>query len=860
MKVRIAPLLVACGLAAAACDGSPPEPQPAIEEPGTQPPVEEPAVLLQRDWVARGFGEVQLLQRVDLDGDGLDEVAVGARRAVALDGGAGEQRWFFEWEAAPSDPLHAYGDYAMVWEIEPVARADGGADLIVVDDRGKAWRVDGTDGSRQWAVEPDLRFPFGGPITVFGPEDERRFFPSYGYAAYGVATGEVAWESPLPTWPTWSLEARLAAGAPTGLFVAHQYDGSAEQRANGEHTGERGTEEPGLHAVTASGELLFSRAFTPGIQLMAIGVGDLAGTGLDAAVVAFDDGSVLAVDPSGETIWERSLAPFGGEPARTLVQALLAEDVDEDGSAEIFVVAHDAHYLGAPVVPYAVIALDADGAERWRYTYTQKVWQAAIERIGGKPVLVLAAGANDSHSKGDVRFLDLDPAASTRLLRKIEPTHVATSAAVVRHETGERLVVGSTDGILRSYDAASGDAGWDHHLTSFLYGVASVEGEAGTAGVVARDQAGSIAFHDSTGAKRWAHRLQVGPYGFATAATGGVIDGETLVLASSIGFAEDAPGHLEAFTLEGHRRFTTSYEGLPFDLVIGRFEGARIAALESMRAETDVCRLLLQDGGGAVVREIELVACSDGSLFVGDVDGDGRDEIAVHTWPAASGQPAYLALLASDGSIRWMIDEIDQLTEWVELVPGGLVHGGVLSGNRGFVLRRGLDGLRHWSTVLDPLADPLYPQGVGRAGTAVSAAVVDDLDEDGAAEIAVAAASNGLYLLDGATGEVRWETVTEDADRADHLRHEGGLLRFVAADGERPAHLLYAQDGGNAGLRSAVLAVSLGGEVIGTTPIDSVATAIVPVRGWSGTDGAVVSGLYSLYATSLQLDGKEGAE
>ena len=850
-------------LAAAAC-GSSPEPQPAADDPTPEPPgpVPELSWRASHDWVRRGFGEVYRLEATDLDGDGVEELLVAARRPLVLDGMDMTPRWSFDWQPEAHDPLYRASDLATASVMIPV----GGEDVIVVDDRERTWRLAGADGTQVWKRELDTRFGFTSELTSFGDPAARLFFPRYGYAAYDPRTGEEAWRSPLPTWPSYLAEAARGAGEPTGLFAAHQRDSIHEQRgvsarAIGNHDGEHGPDRPGLHGIAPDGALLFSREFATDVQIVALAAADLDASGHDGAVLGFDDGTLLAVDPAGETIWEQTFAPFASDPQRTVLLALEPVDLDGDGADEILALATDGRFLVQPVGPHVLLALDADGSELWRYSFTQRTWTSSVQQLGGDPVFVIGTGPSAGATTGQVFLVDLHADAARRATVLDVPRR-ADAVEIRRGAEGEEIVVGSWDGMLRAF-GPSGAQQWERYLTGHVVDLAAIGDVNATEGVAFADETATVAFVDPEGALAWYRRMDVGEIGLTMGLATGPLgaDGAASVVAIAYGMHQAGPGVVEAYGAAGNLRFALHTQGIPLAVRVGRYAGgAQVAVVESMRSERDTCRLVFFDAGGTRVRETELLPCGGAFLASGDVDGDGSDELGVWLAKAEAFQPSYVLLTGSDGEVRWTIDEIDTHTYWIELVPGGLLHGGVTTGVRGFTMRRdAATGQRAWLSLFDPRPDLAQPDGQPLGADVADVAIVPDRDGDGVDELALSTLCNDLYLLDGATGEVRWNLLTESSE-VQTFRANGGALAWVPEADARPAYLVHAKRGSSLNHRSAIQIVSAEGELEAEVPTASPSTGAVTVMGWSGGPKSVVAGPFSLYATGVEVTEEGAAE
>ncbi len=857
--------MVLAALLATACGGEEQvEPAPHEPEEPAPEPVPEHDWRARRDWHVRGNAFVRSIEIADVDGDGADELIVGGRRPAVLDAATGVQRWWFDWTIDPDDPLYVGGDTDGVSAIAAVP-GDGGADVLTIDEDGHAWRIDGATGALEWKRTLDLRFDSGIRMTLFGDPAAPLFFAVTGYAAHDARTGDESWPSPLPTWPTYLVAAARGEGEPTGLFAGHQHDifrdGNehvGEASIAGSHDGEHGERFSGVHAITPDGTLVFTKRFAEGVQLMGLAAGDLDGDGHDEALAILEDGTLHAIDASGETLWERTIAPYG-DPRRGMIVGLHAADGDHDGADEIYVVVGDGRYGQEINAPHVVLALGADGTELWRHNFSHRAWNSSLHTVDGEPALVIGAGPDDGINLGAAVVVRLAPEAmdrGTAFELPVRPDAIAVRAG----EGSDELVAAAWDGTIRSL-AADGSLSWHAYLGGLIMTVAPIDDGDETLGFALADVMARISFVDRDGTTVWHRSMDLGLVGWASGlATGPLGSGAT---PSVVGIArtqhEAGNGAIAAYSASGALTFARHTAEVPLAVAIGRFAGgAEIAVLQG-EMQTALCELMLLDATGREVSRTQLVRCGGGVVEHGDVDADGVEEIAVRLDPPDPSEPSFVIFARGDGEILWGFDEIDVYTQWLKVVPGALLQGGAAVGGRGFVVRRdAATGQRTWNVQVDPLPDLSNPVGPLVVGAAAHAALVPDRDGDGIDELAVSSVTNELFLLDGATGEIRWQLQTETSEIPSAWRHDGGRLTWVP-DGEgRPGHLVLAEVGGNEPARSSVHFVSPEGRVEAVVPIESSARAIVTARGGSDGPQAVVAGIFGLYATSVADNG--GAE
>ena len=142
----------------------------------------------------------------------------------------------------------------------------------------------------------------------------------------------------------------------------------------------------------------------------------------------------------------------------------------------------------------------------------------------------------------------------------------------------------------------------------------------------------------------------------------------------------------------------------------------------------------------------------EASPAVADLDGDGRDEIAVGSWDGR------MYLWDDDGSLMpgWPVKVGDQIIASAALVDlDGDRHLDIVVGSKDHYLYG-------WTVEADPL--PGFPYDLG--DHVFSSPWIGDLDGDGRADVVVGA-DNGIHVLRdvGPLGRVAWPTFRGDAAR-----------------------------------------------------------------------------------------------
>lgn len=816
-----------------------------------QPAIEPPAQDLQIAWRSKGSGEPYHLIAADFDGDGGKEIAVGGRRPALVEGDGSSRIWLADWIYGPDDNVHAFGDGEMVMGMVAVPAAGGASDLLVANAHGQAYRLDGRTGEPIWHEHLDAKFELFQPV-LFGDPEAPLLFPTTGYAAYDAATGVEAWRSPLRSFPTLVTPARIAGSTAKGLIATIIIDGKVHPRGAAPAEEEK-PKYATIHGLTADGELTWSYQFPDGEQPTAVAAADLDGEGTDSAVVGFDRGVIRAVSPDGTLRWEKPVVLFAEDPLRTFFDAVFARDVDGDGVDEIFAFVRDGdlRFTNAGKGPSRVIAFDSNGEELWRESWDQHERHASIETIAGRPTLLLGSGTWNRLATERILGIDLSPdATDRRVIETTSPYHVFSLAV----NDDDQLVLGTMDGLLRGIDPTDGATAWTFYVNSLILDAATVVGPGDSDRIAVGADFGNVSLVEPGGAVRWNRRMDVGKYGAVTGIETATLDAGTdpVIVATAMAWAEDGAGSVEAFDLDGNRRFALRTAGIPLALATADLNGDGLDELITVEL-TDTCKLVISSETQRL-HETALAPCSGAELSVADVDGDGSLEVGVRGLPGEN-TPSFLALLSGDGGSRWMVGEIDEGSYWMALVPGGMVHAGGTTGNRGFVqLRDGATGEKVWRTQLAPQPDLASPASTEIPGYAVFGTIVSDRNEDGAPEVAVGTYANDLVLLDGATGTIEWSLNLESSEILANYRHEGAALAFVPGHGELPGHLLAAL-GNDPYMRSSAIAVALEGAVLDAEPIEAAARQVIVARD-GGVPTAVIVGGFGLYATNTDAPAK----
>lgn len=782
---------------------------------------------LGQRWRHQGFGETFSLAAADFLGNGELQLAVGGRRPMLLGGDGAEVLWFRDWPA--NDQLLRRGDNDWVYQLAPIANERGAHDLLITtSDLSGAALLDGRDGSEIWSLDAlDTRFPFP-HFTLFGAPAAPSFFPAYGRAAYAASTGEERWRLEREEFHAYVVEARRGAEEPTGLYLV-----SEGEKMIG-FGGTRWTSFPSLLSVDSEGEELFTVTFRDGdegLEPVAVVAADLDGDRIDSVVVAFHGEPIRAYGPDGTLRWEKRWLHWGADPTRTRILEVLAYDLDGDGREELIVFGADAWMYGIEGGGVAFWVLDADGNDLYSVDFDLPLASAKIVQFDdAAPLLLIGTGTSYLPMDGQLLAVRLDPTLEDMTVFRFPMPAQASALTLLGSGRDLALSIGSDDGILRTIDS-SGELLWDHHLGSFFSAAASVPDPGRDDLLAFGDDAGTLALLDAAGQKRWYRFLDVGSYGRVEEIVTARLEagGDTSIVAAASATKECCGGTLEAFSIAGERILERALPGAPFGLAAADLDQDgvdELIVLEGMRSSSDRCRLRAYRSDGSIFWETPIAVCEIGSISVDDMDGAGSPSIGVLTRPILLPVPATLSVVAADGTLRWLWEEVEQGTNWIEATPQGLLGGGRAVEEQGFVeLRDPEEGERRWRTVIpgrpDPVNEGLRIPGYTSYGTAFS--------YRGAFGVALSTWANDLLLVEGSSGEVLWSTFTEDPEHWVDQRHRGGPVYFVEESDAAPPHLLFAQDDSSR-RRSTAMVLSLDGVIQSSQQLFSPATRIVPAR------------------------------
>lgn len=785
-------------------------------------------------WVRHGFAEGWALAAEDLDGDGTTELLYGGRGIAALDEQAiatHRPRWTVKWNADPANVLSG-GDNQWVTGLQlDDATGDGIPDAYVTTSDTDAYLVDGRTGAKVWHnPERGGGLSFGFAFLDADQDGVSDFFPTGTRSAFSGRTGEKLWTAAIPRSVRHAVTAELDGTPGREVVVAIYPPGaSTDPTKNVEPL----TAET-VFALDGDGSLLFAHRALSTVRSVA--AADVDGDGVDEAVVGTHNGIVYAVGRTGLR-WT-SASGIGA------VTTLAAHDVDGDGRDEIF--AGTGAGLNAAAEQYEVMGLTPlGGGVLWRQPVAEPVGRlelADTDRTGA-PELLVGTGTTVSlaGNAGEALALETPTVATERVRWRVDTVHEAKSFAALDWQGRRVVAIGAGDGLLRVVDGRTGAPAWQYAAGGYIRPIASgdLDGD-GVSEIVHGDDHGYVVVSRSDGSEAWHRRMPVGGDGAVNHVTVGDLDGDgraEIVATGSRYFQSGDAGVIEVYDSHGVRRWSRD---LPGGIGVTRLADLDGDGTPEIVAgdHSDGCGVrALAAADGATLWRTRIDTCLGVRLAVADIDADGRPEIGYGEMDLTD--LATVALLDADGSIRWTFEQ-PELTAWLTMVPGGMVHGGFATQSRGHVTRHAAaDGAIAWRTHLPKR------QGTGsasRAGTQLP-----DLDGDGFAELAVTSDADEVLLISGRDGAIRWSTALEPAGTTVTQAHQSGPVTFLPAEGGEPP-LLVAAEGAIGRKRSKAVVLGLDGSWLTTVALEGEAHGITRVRYADGARGVALSAGLGVYA------------
>lgn len=661
-------------------------------------------------------------------------------------------------------------DGTLLWRLDAegdildmqVVRLDGKADHVLATTLdGGAVLVNGEDGSVVWARELSYHDERRAEMVLLGDEDEPLFYSVFGKSIHSVKTGEVAWNHGLRSVPLYA-QALPRGGGQSPLVVLAVDPGP-----------ERVEEEPDLFAFTTDGEPVFS--VSSGRYVTQLGWAPLGEDGAPLLLVGTNDARLVAFSAEGVHQWTRNLVD-SGNTWLTYVDQLLVADIDADGGHEIFV------ELESSQEGSSLLSLAADGTVNFRRSLDRQILRMEWLEASGGPRLILSFEGFPRVS--DVATVDArtgDDLQSVRGLRAVR--------GFERAHDPSKVFVGMVDGRAAFVDATGAAEEGFYVGNPILHAV-----PASPEGVLVATPWGQVASIEGT-TPRWTRHFDPKERSFVGESHFVEEDGRGILAVSGIlsGAQEDpgSPGfHFIAEDGEHLSSISTFRQPTAFDLVDLDGEGPHeIVTVHYPLSGSTVCTLVAYERtNGDILWETDLPECLYVWVQAGDVDADGRPEVAVAGFQLTH-QP-FAGLVDADGSVRWMHRLMYQ-PFWTLALPGGVAFGGTGDDGNGFaVFYDAESGEKVWETRIPSWRNPDDPLET-RQGFAYFATAVGDRNEDGFDEIALTTVAGEVFLLDGKTGSILWRrSIRGDGSTSDA---GGGPIAWVPATEDTPEYLVVTE-------------------------------------------------------------------
>lgn len=687
----------------------------------------------------------------------------------------------------------------LILDVSMIDKGDGTHDVLATTVGEEAMLLDGRDGSVLWSEK--LEYPDGrrAELVVFGEEDDPLFLSIFGDAVHSVKSGKERWRHDLPSPPIWAQPIRQEEGAPMIVFGI-------------DRGWERTEAEPDLFAYTLEGQQLFevsSERF-----LTHLSAAKLGNDASESLLVGTNDARLSIFSSDGELRWAKSLT-FHDYASSWLsyVARSTTVDVDGDGRSEIFVT------MEREYSPTLLIALDQDGNELWNVSFEQRI--PLLDWISTSDGIRLVAAFPGSFVEHGAMVL-IDPLTGTTS-RQIPGQGFLSGGAVDRE--GARIFMGFLDGrgrFVKENGAADGSLYVGHKLL-YAYGVEDGALSLDSWGTLAASrEPGDVAWHVSFDPSR---RTRTGECVWLEE------DGEALIAVSGMTNSGASPvGGLHFLSPTGEKRQSLVLDRLPTAIAATDLDGDGVHEMVTVHpAMKDGDPCVLSAYGRDDFRAIwttKLSECWGVWVHAGDVDGEGKDAIAVTSF--AQGKPSFVALVDGAGGLRWM-EHFSYLPYWTLALPGGVVVGGVAEDGHGFAhFHDGETGTQLWTTRLPYKQDPADPTS-GSSAFAFYGTRVGDRNGDGRDEVALTTAAGEVHLLDGATGEILWTRPI----REEGTSIGGGPIAWIPATEKTPSFLLVTEQGSETGPTVAAV-FSSDGDRKGEVPVPGNVASASLSRGEGG--------------------------
>jgi outer membrane protein assembly factor BamB len=742
------------------------------------------------------------------------------------------------------------------------------------------------------------------------------YFPSGGKTAYSGKDGKPVWEADVDFTPsivaygnldaTRGRELLLIEGASSARgdicpnemnALAAMHDGmkdaigeeSKETKASSDAKDVSPSEAGGdIAAYGAGGDKLFEANVDADITTVLLA--DLDGDRQDEIVLATEKGLTL-LDDTGNVTAEI--------PVEGRIDTVRAVDMNADEKNDLLVNAHDDQGstlygysakgealwnapLGARAYTVEAMDLDGDGAKELLTGLGY-----AGDEPGVAPTVAWRIGANGPEelwraggripARGYARIEGQGPDAEPRL-------YIAGGDAVVTGvapDTGR--MIGTWAAGSMNHDMATGDLdgdGKDEIITGDVFGHLVVTGGNGERMFDAElDSAGAATIT-----------------GIAIAAPEG--DNPGYFVVSGYAWRGADAGILEAYDADGNKLFaTTTQNGLARvkladldgdgakEIVVAdftfRLDEAR--GLENRDPNREVrgtlepsageqCGVMAYDRDGNALWNTEVSSCDIAQIAVGDIDGDGSDEIAYGD--LGRNGPFHVALLDGEGNLTWDITSDTDDAAWLEIIDDGVAYGGRSDDKDGHVtVLAAQDGKERWRADLRGKEAPQLPgmedSPFGAFAGSLFGQKLADINGDGKMDLAFTTTDGEVMVMDGQNGDSLFEAKLQDAamegqaDRrpmaGEGKKDEGhgqqglvgGPLAYVKGTEGQPGYLVVTGYD-FAYFDTHAVAFDLdSGEVVGQARLDELVAGVQGASWARGGEGVVIATTFDTYAFDL---------
>lgn len=675
-------------------------------------------------------------------------------------------------------------------------------------------------------------------------------------------------------------------------------EGGEDGRGEGREEGRRAN--LGIAAFNANGEPLYEVELEA-TRIYAAALYDLDGDERDDVILGTGDG-LVTLDPQGAI--DQEIAIDGD------IDRILAVDLGGDGRDEIIVGTHNDQ--GSVLYAYG-----QDGNELWNAPLDGRVYTYEALDLNGDGVDELITGlgyTRDQGAMGQAQTIawsigEDGPNEQWRFGTAVPAQGYVTIEGMEEGEE-DRLYITSGDAKVHTLSSYSGEVidTWNAGGMNHAVATGDLDGD-GVSETVIGDVYGNLSVLDANGETLFEAMLEgEGPAVVTGIDVAGAENGAPgYFVASGYAFRGENAGVLQAFDIDGNTLFSvTTPNGLAEakfadlngdgtqEIVVSHFtfrigdereergtperggeerqgpgdDGRDERGLDPQQ-DREACGVMAYDLDGRLLWEAEVASCDISQIAVGDIDGNGTDEVAYGD--LGRDGPFHMALLDGYGELLWGVESDRDDTVWLAIVEGGVVFGGRSEQDGGHVtLLDARDGMERWRIDAGGAADnapEMEDSPFGSFSGSLFGQPIDDLNGDDIDELAFSTVDGNVVLVDGANGQTLWEGSISDAryeepmDGADGMEREeypssarsgdlvGGPLTFVpGADGSRGLLVVTGYDFERFGSEAFAFDLDTG-NLVGSMAFDEL---IVDVAAATFTgEGIVITTAYDTYGLDI---------